>query len=107
MTKNSSYLRMYIVIQVLLMSVFYYFGGKLIYRILLPKSRGQGMTDEAWEKQCEPATKISECSKRTCAACLIYIFLSVSTVPTATQNKVREREREREREERSDEAMKR
>ena len=87
LTKNSSILRMYTVVQLLTMSVFYYFGGKLIYRIMLPAKRGQGMTDEAWEKQCEPATKIRECSKRTCIACLLYIFFQCLSVPTATQNK--------------------
>ena len=50
-TKNAQLIRIYTVVQVLACAVFYYFGGKMISKILTPAQRGEGVTDEAWAKQ--------------------------------------------------------
>ncbi|GMH92192.1 hypothetical protein TrVE_jg8984 [Triparma verrucosa] len=86
-TGNAQILRVYTVLQVILVAVFYYFGGKMIAKILMPDKRGEGVTDEAWAKQCEPALKIKSVSKRCCIASIAYVFFQVASSPIVVQNK--------------------
>ena len=68
-------LRLYTFLQFMAISVFYWFGSNALAKMLTPVKGA--MSDEEYDKMCEPATAIKKCGHSSCFLSVIYLILQV------------------------------
>lgn len=74
-TGNIQLLRFFTFVQFIGISVFYWFGANILYKVLAPKGQGDTESDEAYQKKCEPADMIKKTGHKCCFCSLGYILL--------------------------------
>jgi len=74
-THNSQLMRLWTFVMGITLSSFFWFGGKKLAVLLMPKAQGQTDSDEKYKTMCEPANAILKTSRLMAGSFVLYLML--------------------------------